>query len=186
MIKYKNRSFLIVFIVITVAVILVIVQYNSTQVEIAQLKKSEVEQFELMREMLTGQNLSKLNEILVIEDQSLDTAKILLYYATNDCSSCVEKSMNLITEFYSEDFSVPIYVISNNLDNKRFLIDNLIEVPFFVDSKDRFQKWINFSYSPVFLYINKNQTIEEVYHVTTPIYQEGRSRFFEYLRSVQS
>lgn len=180
-----NKKYFIVGLLSVLAIIVIVFQLNKTKEKVYQLDQARIDKLEIMRESLIGKKFAKLSDIISDKNQSSDMVKIIAYYQTNDCPSCVNKLMNAISDIEFTHAAILVYVVSDNLDNMNYLVKHNIKAPFFTDGNGEFQKWINYSYSPVLLYLDKNNIIKEVYHATTPIYKEGRKRFFKFLSAAE-
>lgn len=164
------------------AAVIVVIQFNATKEKVYTLGLSRIDRLEAMRASLMDKKLTALHEIVNENQQPSVKVKIIAYYNTSDCPTCVNKMMETIAEIEAAHPALPVYAISNDLDNMNALVQNNIDAPFFVDESNKFQQWINYSYSPALFYVDDMNTIKEVYHVTTPLYEQGRKHFIEFLQ----
>ena len=183
---FKYSTSLILGLLLLIVVSLVIVQFNKNKEELAQLDSTTINKLELMRESLIGKEFSDINTIIPEEKYVPASSKLIGYYHSYDCGGCVNKLKNVVIQVDSIKSDIAIFLVSNNLDNVYPVTGHDIELPYFVDKQGAFQKWTNFSYTPLLLYLDENEIIREVYYPTTPSYQKSRSRFFEYLKTAQS
>lgn len=181
---FNKKNFIIALILAAIVVFLML-QFNTNKEKISQLDPSTIEKLELMRKNLKG---AKFDIIKTISEDRLQTnsPKLIAYYHSYDCSNCVHKVMDAITNLDSLHPNLPIYIISNELESKEQLVNNNIDAPFITDKEGQFQTQINYSYSPVIFYLDKDQVVKELYHATTPTFQRSYTRFISVLDSVKN
>lgn len=180
--KLQNKKVTTVLLLLIAAIFLFVLVYNS-DIEVFKLDPSRIDKLERIRKKLVGIKLAKIDSLLVGNSVVKSQTLIIAYYNSNDCLSCIKKLKNTIAIIDSTYSAIPLYLISNDADNINLLADYSITDPFIVDHEDKLPKWINYSYSPVLLLLNKEHEIQELYHVTSPLYKKGKSRFFEYLKA---
>jgi hypothetical protein len=173
--KVSNKKVLLIGLLLAL-ILIAYFRFDDNKKKVSALDPSMVEKLELMRGHIVDTQL-KLTEIIPANKFESESSKLVVYYHSYDCTNCVNKLMEIIIEIRSLSSTPKIYVISNELENRETLKNHLIAVPFFVDSVGKFPKKIHNSYSPVILYLDKNNIVNELLHVTTPLYIEGQKRF---------
>lgn len=117
MMKFKKKSVLLICFTI-ILLIIIKISFNANEKKLNKVTENRISRLESMRKSLIGKQLTKLSDVITKKDfQTNDSAKIILLYHTNDCTSCVEKALKVLSNVSLLYVDLPLFVISNEAEN---------------------------------------------------------------------
>lgn len=167
----KNKKILILFVVCLLLIIYsIIFSFNYTKVENELsknnknvMRETSLKKRFLMEKQLRGKDLKVLPKIIPADEINTEEEKIILLYSGFDCSTCVRKAFKLVTKIKNLYPLKKIFIIASNTNIGRDQLENQYYKFIYFDENEIIRQYLKFIYTPVFLSVDNNFEIKDVY-----------------------
>ncbi len=156
------------------------IYFGDEEVPVSTLK---IKRLESIRKSLLGTEMDKVKKILSDSANTHSDFRVILYYRSSDCSSCVHNSFEVFSKIFKKNNKMPFAIISNDStywDKIPYIFDGR----YVVDRNNLIPEMISYSYTPVYLILNQDYSITGVFHITSPVDLSFKNRFTQKLKKL--
>lgn len=163
----KNRR---IVILVVVSFLLIVFSFNYIKVK-TELSKSDKDTMKevslkkrlLMENQLRSKNLKILDRLIPATDLKENNDKIILLYTGFDCSTCVKKAFELVKKIQDTYSRTNVFIIASNTNIGHDQLANQYYDFIYFDKNEEIRRYLKFIYTPVFLSVDNNFDIKDVY-----------------------
>lgn len=146
---------------------------NNTKIE---------KQYDVLKEqssMLKNKKIKFLRKVL--GDTIITSNQVLFLYNGNDCDTCIDRGYEMVKKIDSTMNKQSVFIISTSTNIGRDQLKNSYKNFIYNDEHDIIRKELKYIYTPVLIYLNSNNKINEVFY---PSYKRDLKKEKYFLESV--
>lgn len=159
-----NNSDLKGLVVVVLAVIIIMFQYYNITKKIYDIDYNSFGNDQIkskMHQYLVGKSIGDVYRYVCFKTLSLKKNKAILLYSVYDCSSCIDKGMQISKYVLGINNSKEYYIVASNGLQAQDKLKQGTEIPRIYDEDGRMKKMLKYVYTPVLLFINSNNNIDD-------------------------